>query len=59
MQEYIVTRGGVQLTVKLSPETAKRLKARPVQVPEADSPADELKTRAPRNKGRTPANKSK
>lgn len=59
MKEYIVTRGGVELTVKLSPETAKRLKARPVEVPEADSTADEPKGRAPRNKGRTPANKSK
>lgn len=49
MKEYIVTRGGVELTVKLSPETAKRLKARPV----------EAKARAPRNKGRTPANKAK
>lgn len=53
MQEYIVIRGGVELTVKLSPETAKRLKARPVQ----DSP--EPKARAPRNKSRAPANKSK
>lgn len=59
MKEYFVNRGGVELIVKLRPETAKRLKARPVEVPEADSPADEPKARSPRNKGRIPANKSK
>lgn len=57
MKEYFVTRGGVELIVKLRPETAKRLKARPVA--EADGPADEPKARSPRNKGRIPANKSK
>lgn len=48
MKEYFVTRGGVELVVKLRPETAKRLNARPV-----------VKGRAPRNKSRAPANKSK
>lgn len=52
MKEYFVTRGGVELVVKLRPETAKRVKARPVE-----AAGDEPKGRAPRNKSRAPANK--
>lgn len=48
MREYIVSLGGVDLTVQLSDEDAKRLKARPVTEEKAKVPAN--KSRAPRNK---------
>lgn len=48
MQSYIVNIGGVDLTVKLSAQTAERLGAKPV----------EQKKSAP-SKGRKPQNKSK
>lgn len=43
MKIYTVKRGGVELTVQLSDEDAKRLGARPVkaEVPEADSAAED------------------
>lgn len=41
-------RGGVELTMQLSDEDAKRMKARPAQAksPAADSAADEAKAKA-------------
>ena len=52
MNEYIIKRGGVELTVKLSEETAKRLGAKPVSEPQA-----EPKKATPRNKSKTPQDK--
>ena len=73
MRGYIVKRNGVELTMQLSEEDAKRMKARPAQAksPVADSAADEAqaaaeaeekakadaKSATPPNKGRTPQDK--
>lgn len=53
MKQYIVKRGGVELTMQLSDEDAKRMNARPVpakpapsEVPAADSDADEAESKA-------------
>lgn len=50
MKQYIVKRGGVELTMQLSEEDAKRMNARSVPAkpvaPEADSPADEAEAKA-------------
>ena len=64
MKEYIVTRDGIDLTMRLSAETAKRLRARPVTRPEPEDPDAgkpggrvKGKRRSPANKARTPSNK--
>lgn len=50
MKQYIVKRGGVELTMQLSDEDAKRMNARPVLAkpvaPEADSPAGDAEAKA-------------
>lgn len=53
MNEYIIKRGGVELTVKLSEETAKRVGATPV---DETKPASS-KGRKPQNKSKTPQDK--
>lgn len=53
MKEYIVKRGGIELTVKLSDETAKRLGARPAH---SEGPV-QSKGRKPQNKSKTPQDK--
>jgi len=53
VKEYVVIRGGVELTVKLSEATAKRVGAQPVS---KDKPAP-AKGRKPQNKSRTPQDK--
>lgn len=46
MREYLITRGGVELTVQLSDADAKRMGARPVG------------SKKPATKGKEPANKA-
>src|SRR5699024_12271535 len=53
VNEYIIKRGGVELTVKLSEETAKRVGATPV---DGTKPASS-KGRKPQNKSKTPQDK--
>lgn len=52
MKVYTINRGGVDLTVQLSDEDAKRLGATPVERKPVAS-----KGRTPRNKARTPNDK--
>lgn len=53
MKEYVVTLGGVDLTVKLTEKTAERLGAKPVE----QKSSTQRKARKPQNKSKTPEDK--